>query len=346
MTKNPAEMLEGKILQGGWKVLNRVDRHERATGGFFSVGYIVKAKDGTIGFLKALDYSKAFEYEDPPSMMQWITSAFNYERDILKKCGENRLSNVVMALDDGKIKVDEVEEWNVVNYIILERADGDVRKYLELSATFDIAWILRSLHHISKGLRQLHTHGISHRDLKPSNVLVFSERTSKIGDIGSAAYKADNPPIDELFLPGDKSYAPPELLYGESAQDWQSRLASDLYLLGSMVIFFFLGVGMTNAWVSMIHYMHRPINFSGNYDEVLPYVRGAIGNVITDLQNDIRSTLSNDVAEIVRELCEADPRLRGHPKNRIGFANPYSLEWYVSRFNMLASRAEYGLFRG
>jgi hypothetical protein len=52
--ENPAERLGGKTLDGGWKVLERVQRPENTTGGCFSCGYVVQSDDGTHGYLKAL----------------------------------------------------------------------------------------------------------------------------------------------------------------------------------------------------------------------------------------------------------------------------------------------------
>ena len=44
------------------------------------------------------------------------------------------------------------------------------------------------------------------------------------------------------------------------------------------------------------------------------------------------------IVTIVEELCEPDPRLRGHPLNRFGKGNQYSLERYIAKFDLLARR--------
>jgi hypothetical protein len=49
-------------------------------------------------------------------------------------------------------------------------------------------------------------------------------------------------PYEELDVAGDHAYAPPET----PPQDWNTRrLGCDLYHLGSLVSFFFAGVGTT-----------------------------------------------------------------------------------------------------
>src|SRR5262249_27237780 len=123
----------------------------------------------------------------------------------------------------------------------LELADsGDVRKYLDVAARFDSAWVLRSLHHVATGLRQLHSAGIAHQDVKPSNVLVFDAKISKVADLGRASSQGESPPHEDHHIAGDPEYAPPELCYHHVVPDWnQRRLGCDAYLLGSMVVFFF-----------------------------------------------------------------------------------------------------------
>ena len=98
------------------------------------------------------------------------------------------MDRVVTALEDGGIKVDD-GVFGTVNYLIFEPADGDIRRHLALPQRVEIAWILRSLHHIATGLLQLHSSKVAHQDVKPSNVLVFDRKISKVSDLGSASIK-------------------------------------------------------------------------------------------------------------------------------------------------------------
>jgi len=80
--------LEGKILDGGWKVVQRIEQALDATGGHFSVGYIVENADGRKGFLKAVDYAKAFNSIVPPVSvaLQRLTESINFEKYVLARC--------------------------------------------------------------------------------------------------------------------------------------------------------------------------------------------------------------------------------------------------------------------
>lgn len=340
----PAEELTGLVLEGGWKVVSKFERPPRSTGGCFSCGYIVESEKKGKGFLKALDYSRALSSPNPAMVLQAMTEAYNFELKLCEKCSGKRLKRVVSAIGDGKVNVQANDPASVVQYLIFELADSDVRSYMDSLDKFDIAWALRALHHVATGLHELHISGIAHQDLKPSNVLTFRDKGSKVADLGRAAYKGSSGPHDEFEIAGDKNYAPPELLYGYVGDDWNlRRFGCDAYLLGSMVVFFFGRASMTGLLFSQMDEQYHWRIWSGKFDDVLPYLRDAFGKAIQCFYKDVEADIREEVCTVVRQLCEPDPHLRGHPQNRCVEGNQYSLERYVSKFNLLASKAEYGL---
>lgn len=129
-TKTPAEMLAGMDLPGGWKVKEIIKKSRNATGGFFSQPYIVENKNGKKAFLKAIDYHHAFDKPDVAKEIQYIIESFNYERRILEICKDKKLSKVVKAIDDGSLRIDPENQFTVVQYIIFELADGDIRRHI------------------------------------------------------------------------------------------------------------------------------------------------------------------------------------------------------------------------
>jgi hypothetical protein len=92
---NPAQFLVDVELEGGWKVIQKVEPGPLATGGRFSVGYIVQRSDGKKAYLKALDFSAAFQQPDFPRALEDMTSAYNFERDLLKKCKTRKMHRIV-----------------------------------------------------------------------------------------------------------------------------------------------------------------------------------------------------------------------------------------------------------
>jgi serine/threonine protein kinase len=253
-----------------------------------------------------------------------------------------------MAIGDGKITIPGVVGIATVQYIIFELAEGDVRVQMDAAQGFDAAWALRTLHQIATGLRQLHGIGAAHQDLKPSNVLLFNGRTSsKVADLGRAAVRGQRPPHEDDVVAGDPAYAPPEVLYGEPPADWAARrMGCDAYHLGSMIVFFFTTGSMTPLLLSFLDRTHWPHQWVGSYQEVLQYIYSAFEKALHEIEQLVPEVERGELMEIVRQLCEPDPSLRGHPKNRLTPGNRYSLERYVAWLNLLATQAEYRMTGG
>lgn len=343
MTK-PAERLEGLTLDDGWVVKKKLPKTQTSTGGTFSVGYVVE-NNKRQAFLKALDFSSALREKDASRALERLTTIFNFERDLLNRCKAGGLSRVVHPIADGQIKVDG-SEVGTVQYLLFELADGDARSYIKTFKEMDTAWVLRTLHQIVVGIKQLHTVQIAHQDIKPSNILVYGKNSSKLADLGRASTNEGRPsPFDNMNIAGDWAYAPPELLYNHTDPDWlRRRLGCDLYLFGSMIVFFFAGTSMTAMWESRLHPDHRKKAWGGTYPEVLPFIRQAFGESIDELSDQIPSKIRTEIVQAIKELCDPDPAQRGHPNNFIGHQNRFSVEQYISLFDRLAMGMERRLF--
>jgi serine/threonine protein kinase len=336
-----AAALVGIDLEGGWRVLNRIPKGPGDTGGHFSESYEVEHEGGAQGFLKAFDYSVALSQPNTAATLQALTAAYLFEVGILEECAQARMSRVVLALAHGEVDVPGFGVLSRVNYLIFEKAERDVRRHLDLFTTLEIAWALRSLHHVATGMFQLHGRGISHQDVKPSNVLVFSDETSKIGDLGRANKPGQVSPFDALVIAGDRTYAPPELLYGARVpDDALRRRACDMYHLGSMALFLFAGVGTTGALAARLDPSHLWLTWGDSYEAVLPYVVDAFDRVATSFEQGLPDRLKQRLGQAYRDLCYPDPDLRGDSRNRRGTLQQYSLERYVSRFDLMARDAE------
>jgi serine/threonine protein kinase len=345
---NPAMLLTGMVLDGGWRVKQLLPRGAGTTGGNFSICYLVERLNeeglptGEVAFLKALDYSRAGQIGLPfLKGMQFFVNAFAWESDLVQQCAARRMSNVVLGLDAGEIPVPG-GQIPVVNYLIFERAEEDVRKRLDRGDSFELAWKMRVLHDVANGLRQLHGVGVLHQDVKPSNVLLFNGGgTSKVGDLGSASQQGRVAQHDGFDFPGDPGYAPPELLYGEISSDFTvRRRAADLYLLGSMILFMFTKIGTTSAISQRLHPNLLHSVWADDYRAVLPHIRAAFDQVAEDLRSALPSAIADDVVRVFKELCDPDPVLRGHISSAEGSISRYSLDRYVTHFDRLAKRAQ------
>ena len=346
----PAERLEGLVLDNGWVVGERRNPNATDTGGYCSVCYFCESKNGKPAFLKAFDFSKAFSRGDAAQTIQEIATEFNFEKNILDIC--KSLSRVITVLDAGEKNLNEStttpSSHDLVLYIVFEYAEATIRSEISAEYPLTASWRLRVFHHVAVGLRQLHSKRIAHQDLKPSNILLFKENGAKLGDLGRSISQHMPVPHDNLVWPGDFHYAPPEIAYGYQDTEFNvRRLATDLYLLGSFGVSLFTQISMTVWLKEEIDINFRsPFwggNFSGNYEDVLVHVENAFVTAIEKISQKIEeSPYKEDLIQCIRELCQPNPKLRGHPIIRANLgktANPYNIERYLTRFDILTKKA-------
>ena len=349
---DPIEQLCGAVTADGWTVSDKIVPGKECTGGAFSVGYIAADSRGRLGYFKALDFRKALGAADPARELQSMTSAYNFERDVLARCADDRLDRVVTAISSGALDAPGAP-LSKIFYLIFELADGDVRKQIRASKRYEPAWSMNAMHHIAVGLQQLHSRGIYHQDIKPSNVLVFDQGTlSKLADLGRAFCQSFTAPHDELLIPGALSYAPPEQLYRFEARDRvYARQAADLYLLGSMLFFLFTGTGLSSSTAQYLRLEHRPQRFAGgdtgwrgSFRDVLPYYREAQSNSMSHFHQIVHRQLGSEnekvtarIVAVLNYLTEPDLELRGHPSaRRMAYDDPLSLERFVSELQLVS----------
>lgn len=348
--------LLGVTLTDGWVVTSPVGwsfdasgnivspAGDVGSGGNFSAGYTVKRGDQT-AFLKAIDLSRAMRngVVDVLGELKKIIDTATFEKALCALCGEKQMDRVVLALATGDFVVGPNLQ-DRVPYIVFELADGDVRRRIRLvSDNVRASWIFRAVQNAAVGLTQLHTAKVAHQDIKPSNLLHFeSQSIFKVGDVGRAIQEGIHCPHADYGIAGDPIYAPPELLYGYFTPDWNvRRLGCDLFMFGSLITFFFLGQGTTPLLMTKIDPLHLPRSrggqWSGSYIEALPTVRRAFSELLEELSLATPAEFRDDVVASVRELCEPDPMLRGHPLNRR--QNQFDLSRYISKFDLLSKRA-------
>lgn len=345
--------LLGQQLSDGWTVidtvgwsptLGKLPDHYNGTGGNFSVAYIVE-RGGKKAFLKAIDLSSAMEAVDVIQALHEITSAHNFEARLLKICEGEKMDRVVVALGSGQISLGPNLQ-DKAPYLIFELADGDVRRRVQkVNEKHRLSWWLHAMHHIAVGISQLHSKRIAHQDLKPSNVLAFGEKLDfRIADLGRSVCDGTPGPFDDLSFSGDFGYAPPEIIYSQINPDWSARrLGCDLYMLGSMIFFFATRFSCTHLLVSKLDLAQRPFFMGGgwnaDYDSILPIVQNKFTEMLEQLSATLPPKVASELTSAASELCNPDPKLRGHPLDRGKNANKYSLVRYIALFDRLAKVA-------
>lgn len=335
------DTLVGETLNGEWTIESRVGA--TSTGGNFSIGYFARDSLGRRAFVKVLNFDAAMRSAEPTVVLQKLTEAYNFERDLVDRCGANRLSRVVAAYSHGS-------EWKPgipvpVSYIVFEPADFDIRKALDLGKDLDVAVKLRMSHHAASGLAQLHAIGVAHQDLKPSNLLLFdtssnADANSKLADLGRATDKNVAAWHDVFTIAGDPTYAPPEQSYGEIYSSFgERRIACDIYQLGNLMAFMFTGTTINARLHMHLHPSYAPANWGGTYDGALAYVQAAHAASLQDLQAEISHPLAESIASVIAYTTDPDVSRRGHPAS-IRAREPFAMNRIVTQLDLLARQAE------
>ena len=315
------------------------------SGGTFSHSYLAR-KGRHEAFVKAFDFSRAFESGVPTlQILNTLIDSYQHERRILEHCRMHRLRNVALAIDHGEVSVPGMSEMEGrVYYLIFERALGDVRSQIDEVEALDAYWCLHALGHTSLGLWQLHRQLIAHQDIKPSNILLYPDETFRVADLGRSSQQGHQISHDNQDISGDRTYAPPELLYGYTHTDFKiRRFGADMYLLGNLAAFLFSGANVTELLLSHLERQHHWRNWNSEYGQVLPYIQEAFARVVELVCAAFPSQIRNELAEIIRQLCEPDLAKRGHPRG-VGKTDQYSLERYVSLFDLLTRRLAIGQY--
>lgn len=344
---NAAFGLEGKVINEKWLVTKRLDKKPNATGGFFSVCYAVEnISSKEKAFLKALNFIAFFQLSRDKNIAEVLkeqTSAYEFEKNLLSRCKNNRLSKVATIIDEGQ---EILAGFMIpqVPYMVFELADGDLRSRLaNLSEEIDNAWKIKSLHNIALGIQQLHSVKISHQDLKPSNVLIYEKgKISKIGDLGrSLCQDIVAPHENEAGFTGDFTYAPPEINYGHRESDWIFRTyQTDLYMFASLACFYFTNSTLNSLLYLKLDPAFHYIRWRGRFDDVKDYLTTAFDKAMDSIEPYFESNAASlGVLELIRQCGNPIPGRRGLSTGTKNYKH-MPFEPIISRLDLLAKKAE------
>jgi len=333
--------LAGMNIPNGWTIDKAVTRSNCATGAQFSTGFIATHEDGRRAFLKVLDpaVDPSLEPNEQLKELERRLAVFNYECDLLDKCVIKKIRRVVRIIDRGICEVDK--QTGPIHYIMFELAERDLSEHASLTDTLNTQLNMHIVHQTSLALEQLHFHQIRHQDIKPSNVLLFLNMRIKLGDLGHAHDKASPRPGHNGKIAGDPGYAPPEQLYGYNMPDTNSqRVATDLYLLGGLIVYLFTNLSLTSLISNQLSPQHHWEAWPDNFENVKPYLREAWDAAIEDFASAVPEDIRDELVTLTRYLTDPSPERRGHPRNRQGKSNTYGLQRFSSRFHVLAKQCE------
>jgi serine/threonine protein kinase len=332
-----ASRLLGKKV-GRWNVIEKHSKIEGDNSGFWSTCYTVKDDDGTLGFLKAYNYTYAFSIAGSADLLKFMTENFTYERDLLKFCGEHRMRRVVTAIDSGEYRVSG--EVLPVPYLVFEIADGNLKVHPSMTAP-NMAWKLQAFHGVLIGLSQLHARKIAHQDIKPSNILIFGKAYSKLSDLGNATqFENESKNWSSSGHCGDYRYAPIELLYNYCSSDWETRrVGADLFMVGGILTFMVTGSNFLSLLLARLPESYQHDKFGGTFEQAKPFLINAYEETLDAIRPHIPERIREELIQVIAELCQPTPEQRGNPLRLGSPHSRYSLERYISVIDRLSNKA-------
>ncbi len=126
------------------------------------------------------------------------------------------------------VTIHEIRPLKNTICIVMEYIDGgSVKDLLEVRKRFEPAEAVLVVRQVAEALRAAHARGTIHRDVKPSNIMLTSDGTVKLADMGLAR-RAGEADEQEGKAYGTPYYISPEQVTGDPPPDHRT----DLYSLG------------------------------------------------------------------------------------------------------------------
>lgn len=212
--------------------------------------------------------------------------------------------NLVMAFDAG--------EQEGQPYLVMEYIRGpNLQQLVKQQGPLDTATAIDLLVQVSRGLEYAHGQGIIHRDIKPANLMIDTEGTVKVLDLGLAQHLSvtEEAAADRPVKPGTIVGTPDFMSPKQSLDFRQIDERTDIYSLGCTLFYLLTGRPMFEADSArkkiQAHQKLPPPGLSEFREDVSPELE-AIYLRMTAKDKDDRFSSAAELRQALNNLVQAD----------------------------------------
>ncbi len=277
MTKFQAqEIWQGRaksLILGNYTILDKI-----GAGG---MGQVFKAEHRRLKRVVAIKML-------PAAMLKDAVAVARFQREV-EAAAKLRHPHVVAT--------DDADEAGGVHFLVMEFVDGqDLSALVKENGPLAIAKAVSYALQAARGLEYAHKNGVIHRDIKPANLLLNSEGTVKILDMGLARISTDGNTATQAELTGTGAvmgtvdYMAPEQALSTKHVDARA----DIYSLGCSLYFLLTGQPAYDGdtvMAKLLAHREQPIPSLGD-------------NVPAQLQAVFEKMVAKDTAERYQTMSE------------------------------------------
>jgi serine/threonine protein kinase len=240
----------------------------------------------------------------PPSLIQSPESIERFQREV-QALAKLSHPNIVAVHDAGAA---DGAHFYVMDLIAGRDLARVVKEDGPLSIQRTVDYVLQAAH----GLEYAHAQGIVHRDIKPSNLILDSNGTVKILDLGIARFQPTTEATDDLTrtgcVLGTVDYMAPEQALNTRRADHRA----DIYSLGC-TLYFLLGgqplYGGDTVMERIVAHREHPIPSLRKACPAAPeWLNGAFRKMVAKKPEDRYQSVAEVISALERHV--APPRKR------------------------------------